>query len=96
MMKFVANRICCVGDPDLGYVIRDPVPFLPWTRIRDPESGAFFTLDPNPGSGIGLFPDPGSRIPDSRSQISDPGSQISDPGSWISDPGSRIPTPYFS
>jgi hypothetical protein len=44
-------------------------------RIRDPGSGAFLT----PGSGIGFFPDPGSRI--------------SDPGSRISDLGSRIPDP---
>jgi hypothetical protein len=31
----------------------------------DPGSGAFLT----PGSGIGVFPDPGSRIPDPGSQI---------------------------
>jgi hypothetical protein len=30
------------------------------------RSGAFFTLDP--GSGIGFFPDPGSRISDRESQ----------------------------
>ncbi len=34
-------------------------------RIRGTESGAFLTLDPDPGSGIGFFriPDLGSRIP---------------------------------
>ncbi len=41
-------------------------------RIRDSGSGAFLTLDPDPGSGIGCFLDPGSRI-------SDPGSRIPTP-----------------
>jgi hypothetical protein len=27
----------------------------------DPGSGAFLTLDPDLGSGIGFFPDPGSQ-----------------------------------
>jgi hypothetical protein len=29
--------------------------------IRDSGSGAFLTLDPDPGSGIGFLPDPGSQ-----------------------------------
>ncbi len=39
----------------------------PWPLVSvvdpDPGSGAFLTLDSDPGSGIGFFPDPGSRIP---------------------------------
>jgi hypothetical protein len=35
----------------------------------DPGSGAFLTL--NPGSGIGFFPDPGSRYPGSQTYIFD-------------------------
>ncbi len=35
------------------------------TSVADPGSGAFQTLDPDPGSGIGFYriPDLGSRIP---------------------------------
>jgi hypothetical protein len=35
--------------------------FLAVLRIRDPGFAAFLTLGPDPGSGIGFFPDPGSQ-----------------------------------
>jgi hypothetical protein len=44
------------------------------TSVADPDpgSGAFLSLDPDLGSGISFFPDPGSRIPDLGSRISTP------------------------
>ncbi len=47
--SFVKN--ICKQCCGSGSGVRDPVPFWP--------------LDPDPGSGLGFFPDPGSRIPNS-------------------------------
>ncbi len=39
----------------------DFVTALDSSSVADPGSGAFLTLDPDPRSGIGFFPDPGSQ-----------------------------------
>ncbi len=52
MPHYVITRIINVFHAVLRIRIRDPVPFDPWTWIRDPEQ-VFFRI-----------PDPGSRIPD--------------------------------
>jgi hypothetical protein len=56
LLKKNFNFLC------LGTSVADP----------DPGSGAFLTLDLDPGSGIGFFPDPRSRISDPVSRIPDP------------------------
>jgi hypothetical protein len=48
---------------------------LPPPSVADPDppgSGVFFTLDPDPGSGIGFFPDIGSLIPNPGFRIPTP------------------------
>jgi hypothetical protein len=59
--------------------------------VADPGCGAFFTLDPDPESGIGFFPDLGSQTVypiNLSSQIY--GLYL---GSEIRDPGKKTPDP---
>ncbi len=62
------NWTCCINMKGSPNILTDSdnclIPEVLRIRIRDPVP--FWPLDPDTGSGIGFFPDPGSRIPDPK------------------------------